>query len=110
VFRKGDTGNAMFLVLSGTVGISDQDIADETLIDTIGPGDFFGEMALIANTPRSATIAALEAAELIAIDKTRFLVSIHENPELAIAVINTRMARLAYLNKVMADSTCFEQE
>ena len=106
VFRKGDTGNAMFLVLSGTVGISDQNIADETLIDTIGPGDFFGEMALIANTPRSATVSALEAAELIAIDKTRFIASIHENPELAIALINTLMARLSYLKKVMADPTC----
>ena len=106
VFRKGDTGNAMFLVLSGTVGISDQNIADETLIDTIGPGDFFGEMALIANTPRSATVSALEAAELIAIDKTRFIASIHENPELAIALINALMARLSYLKKVMADPTC----
>lgn len=106
VFRKGDTGSSMFLVLSGTVGVSDQDMADGTLIDTMGPGDFFGEMALIANTPRSATVCALEAAELVAIDKPRFRISIHKNPELAIAVINTLMARLAYLDRVMADPPC----
>lgn len=106
VFRKGDAGNAMFLVLSGTVGISDRDVADDTLIDTIGPGDFFGEMALIANTPRSATVKALEPAELIAIDKKRFLASIHENPALAIALINTFVSRLAYLSKVTADPVC----
>ena len=106
VFRKGDPGNSMFLVLSGTLGVSDQDIADGTLIDTIGPGDFFGEMALIANTPRSATVSALEVVELVAIDKPRFLSSIYENSKLAIAVVNTLIARLAYLDKVMADPPC----
>lgn len=107
VFRKGDSGNNMFLVLSGTVGVSDGEIEDKKLIDTIGPGDFFGEMALIANIPRSATITALESTELIAIDKLRFLESIHNKPELAIAVINALIARLAYLEKVIADPDCF---
>ena len=106
VFRKGEAGNTMFLVLSGAVGISDGDLSDENLLDTIGPGDFFGEMALIANIPRSATVTALEATELIAIDKQRFMASIHSNPELAIAVIHTLVARLTYINKVTADPTC----
>lgn len=107
VFRKGDRGNNMFLVLSGTVGVSDGEIEDKKLIDTIGPGDFFGEMALIANIPRSATVTALEVTELIAIDKQRFIDSIQNKPELAIAVINALIARLAYLEKVIADPDCF---
>jgi len=106
VFRKGETGNAMFLVLRGSVGISDGDLADENLLDTIGPGDFFGEMTLIANIPRSATVTALEATELIAIDKKRFMASIQSNPELAIAIINTLISRLTYINKVIADPVC----
>lgn len=107
VFRKGDRGNNMFLVLSGIVGISDGEIEDKKWISTIGPGDFFGEMALISNIPRSATVTALEATELIAIDKQRFIESIQNQPELAIAVINALIARLAYLEKVIADPDCF---
>ena len=106
VFRKGGAGNTMFLVISGAVGVSDGDLSDENLLDTIGPGDFFGEMALIANIPRSATVTALETTELIAIDKQRFMASIQSNPELAIAIINTLVARLTYINKVITAPGC----
>ena len=106
VFHKNESGNTMFLVLQGAVGISEGELADGNLIDTIGRGDFFGEMALIANIPRSATVTALEATELIAIDKKRFIASMQSNPALAIAVIHTLIARLNYINAIIAEPAC----
>lgn len=103
IFHEGDTGDCMYLVLRGTVGISKHATHDACFIDTIGPGDFFGEMALITNMPRSATVTALEPADLIAIDKQRFLDGIHTNPRLIVALIKTLILRLSCLEAMLAD-------
>jgi len=69
IFEQGEAGDCLFLVLAGTVRISikGREGRQETLI-VIGEGDFFGEMALIDRSPRSATATAVEPCMLAALD------------------------------------------
>ncbi len=108
IFREGDAGDAMYLVVSGSVGVITGDDSSARLVDTIGAGDFFGEMALITASPRSATVRALEAAELIAVDKRQFLGSLQSEPELAIAIIKTLILRFTYLERIIARPDCIQ--
>lgn len=67
VFRRGDPGNSMCLILKGRVEVLGAD--ESTRIATLGHGQFFGEMALLLGTPRTATIRALEPSEFFEIDE-----------------------------------------
>ncbi|MBI4558773.1 MAG: cyclic nucleotide-binding domain-containing protein [Candidatus Hydrogenedentes bacterium] len=68
IFFKGVTGNQMFVVLGGKVALFD----GKKHIASLGPGDMFGEMALINNEPRSAAAIAAETAQLFVLDETTF--------------------------------------
>ena len=103
IFREGEPGDTMYLIISGSVGVSKGETPSARLIDTIGPGEFFGEMAIIADMPRSATITALEPTELIAIHKHHLLASIQNQPQLAIDIIKALILRLAYLERMLSN-------
>jgi CRP-like cAMP-binding protein len=64
VFRQGDKADAAYLVESGSVGIFREVDGRRVPIATIGPGDLFGEMAVIDGSPRSATAYVIEDATL----------------------------------------------
>jgi F420-non-reducing hydrogenase small subunit len=108
IFCEGETGNCMYLILNGSVGICKNETHDARLIDTIGPGDFFGEMALIADMPRSATVKALEPTDLIVIDKKQFTESIENQPELAVAIIKTMILRLSLFENMLSNPGNFQ--
>src|SRR5262245_52059635 len=68
LFRDGDTGSEMFLVRSGTIVISKPVTGRvEQVLERIGAGDFFGEMSLFDQLPRSATIQAETASVLVSL-------------------------------------------
>src|SRR5213082_2980777 len=58
IFEEGSTGRELFVVLEGQVEIAKVDGANKTVIVTLGKGEFFGEMAVIDGSPRSATAIA----------------------------------------------------
>ena len=68
VFYKGTVGSQMYVVLAGTVAVRD---GDKTLA-SLAVGDTFGEMALINNEPRSATVVAEEDSLLFVLSETTF--------------------------------------
>lgn len=70
IFRQGDPGDYFYLVRDGSVRILDEDGGKELAV--LGPGSFFGEVALIAEQPRNATAVTGAAAELYALDKANF--------------------------------------
>jgi len=71
VFRKGQPGAAMFVVTSGEVNIIDHDKDDkETVIATLGENSFFGELALLDDSPRSASALAVGSTEIYAFFRT----------------------------------------
>jgi hypothetical protein len=69
VFRQGDVGDRFYVIDRGEVEVKDGD----TLLRTLGPGESFGEIALIRDVPRTATVAAISDAALVALDAAEFL-------------------------------------
>lgn len=68
VFLKGTIGSQMYLVLGGKLGVFD----NRKLLAELKMGDMFGEMALVTNEPRSATVAALEDSQLFVLTESFF--------------------------------------
>jgi PPM family protein phosphatase len=83
VIREGDRGDELFTVLSGKVRVSRGD----TVLTTFGSGEHFGEMALIRSVPRSATVEAEGACELIAIRRGDFFEILRKEHELAVKLL-----------------------
>jgi CRP/FNR family cyclic AMP-dependent transcriptional regulator len=90
VFAQGDDADKMFVVVSGTVTLS----IDGRVVETVGPGGIFGEMAVIEREPRSGTAFADSDVTLVAIDKRRFWFLVQETPYFAEIVMRVMAARL----------------
>ena len=73
VFRQGDTGEAMYVIQSGAVEISQMQAHREVVIALLEKGDFFGEMALIDTQPRSCTVTAIGRTRLLALTRHSLL-------------------------------------
>ena len=72
VFRQGDAGDLFYVIRQGRVSVEVADGAREKELKSLGPGECFGEMALVEDRPRSATIRAIEEVELYTLDKAAF--------------------------------------
>lgn len=90
IFKKGDSGETMFVVASGTVDI----VADGTVVDQLSEGDLFGEMSLIDKQRRSADAVASTDCALVTIDEKRFLYMTDHTPRFALQVMRLVAARL----------------
>ncbi|HLS86813.1 MAG TPA: cyclic nucleotide-binding domain-containing protein, partial [Burkholderiales bacterium] len=83
------------IVLSGRLKVMMSDAeGKEVILSILGPGEFFGEMGLIDDSPRSATVIAIEPCELLAIAKRDFKKCLAENSEMAMAVMRGLVRRL----------------
>jgi DASS family divalent anion:Na+ symporter len=100
VYREGDPGDAFYVVLQGTfsdhVGRAEAGVAAR--LATRGPGATFGEIALLANRPRSTTVRADTAAEALRLDRGRFLELVRGEPAVALAVAAALSERVRLAN------------
>src|SRR3970282_2181132 len=95
VMAGGDPTDTLYIVLSGRLKVMMSDAEGKEVILTIlGPGEFFGEMGLIDDEPRSASVVAIEACELLYISKRDFKKSLAETCEMAMAVRRGLVRRL----------------
>jgi len=101
IFKEGSAGSEMYLIHSGRVLLSvRQDETREVPLVVLNPGDFFGEMALVDDSPRSATASAVEDdTELIIMDRARFLFMVRQQPEFALSLMHTLCRRLRDMDK-----------
>lgn len=101
IFEEGSTGSEMYLIHSGRVLLSvRRNEAEQTPVVVLNPGDFFGEMALVDDSPRSATASAVEDdTELIVMDRARFLFMVRQQPEFALSLMHTLCQRLRKMDK-----------
>jgi CRP/FNR family cyclic AMP-dependent transcriptional regulator len=101
IFKEGSTGSEMYLIHSGRVLLSvRQNETREVPLVVLNPGDFFGEMALVDDSPRSATASAVEDdTELIVMDRARFLFMVRQQPEFALSLMHTLCRRLRNMDK-----------
>jgi len=95
LFREGDPGKEMYVLQSGKVAISKRVRDVEKVLATLGPGEFFGEMAIIANKPRNATATVSEDAKLLVIDPKTFESMIRGNSEISVRMIKKLAERLS---------------
>jgi CRP-like cAMP-binding protein len=98
LFREGDPGFDMFVIHSGRVQLTRRLRQQEAVIATLPPGEFFGEMAIVNNRPRSATATVLEDSTLIVIDQRTFEAMIRGNAEIAVRIIKKLAGRLDQAN------------
>ena len=94
LFREGETGKEMFVLQSGRVVITKTVRDTDKTLAVLGPGEFFGEMALISNKPRNATAVVEEPSRLLVIDPKTFEGMIRGNSEIAVRMIKKLAERL----------------
>ncbi len=101
-YKKGDvilmeeeSGSALFVIIKGEVKVVRiGDDGREVILSILGPSDIFGEMALLDGETRSASVIALEQAELFMIHRKDFLALLHEYPSIAISLLRHLTQRL----------------
>ena len=90
VFSQGDQADYMYVLVDGAVDI----VVNDVLVGTAGPGEAFGEMALIDQTRRSATAVAKTDSRIVPIDRRRFLFMVTETPNFALQLMGMMAERL----------------
>ena len=90
IFREGDPGDALYVVVDGSVELT----ANGQWVETLGPGGIMGEMALIDQGPRAATAVALTPCGLARIPEKRFLFMVRETPHFALQIMRVMADRL----------------
>jgi len=101
LFHEGDKGEEMFIIQSGKVKISKRIRGVEKTLATLEKGEFFGEMAILNDKPRSATAETLEKCEMLVIDRKTFDALIRGNSEIAVRFIKRLADRLRETNDQM---------
>ena len=95
VMASGDPTDSLYIVLSGRLKVMMSDAeGKEVILSILGPGEFFGEMGLIDDAPRSASVVSIEPCELLSIAKRDFKKCLAENFEMAQAVMRGLVRRL----------------
>lgn len=94
VFAEGDAGRQMFGLISGKVALRKGD----STVKVLGPGDTFGELAIVSEAPRSLTAVALEPTTVAVIEERTFLFLVHETPMFAMQVMRSMAERIRELD------------
>jgi CRP-like cAMP-binding protein len=91
LIREGDRGREFFVLLDGTAQVT----KDGNEVNTLGSGDFFGEIALVSKVPRSATVATTSDVRALVVTDRAFRALMDRLPELQLQVLEALAERLA---------------
>ena len=101
IIHEGTTGSNAYLILSGSVEVFKK-VGDEKLVlSRLVKGNIFGEMSLVDDKPRSATIVALEDTEVRILSRERFESMLEQNPRAVIPLLKQVFQRVRYLNQMV---------
>jgi CRP/FNR family cyclic AMP-dependent transcriptional regulator len=99
VFFENEEGDSFFIIVDGRIKVTILgDDGREVILSVLGRGDFFGEMALLDNEPRSATAIAVEDTELLSLHRNDFQTVLSDNRSIMSALIKILTARLRRAN------------
>jgi CRP-like cAMP-binding protein len=98
IFRTYDMGSEMYVVLAGRVELT----IGSQVLETLGPGEPFGEMALIDQSARTATAVAKTQCKLAVISERRFLFMVQTTPHFALQIMKVMAGRLRKMNERIA--------
>ena len=98
IFRQGDPGNEMFVIQHGKVRLTVGSEGHEKEVALLGAGQFFGELSLLGNAPRSATATAVEDSLLLAIGRDVFNVMVQDDLDIVYRMMSIQGQRLVQTN------------
>ncbi len=99
IVKKGEGGVGFYLILEGSVEIR----SNGTTLSKFGPGQFFGEMSVIDNQPRSADVVAVEPSKCLILSAWSFNALISEHPKIALKILQEFVRRLRSTNKALSE-------
>lgn len=102
IFRQGDPADSAYFIRTGEVEVIDESTG--SVIRSLGPGEYFGEIALIADSPRSATIRSVTKVELAVLGKRNFLNMMRLLPTTEEAILQTVQERATHDVATKTDS------
>ena len=104
IFSAGDAGDGFYIVVTGRVQISASVNSKESrVLASIGPGDFFGEMAVVDDAPRSATATAEVYTRTLFVERQKLLKLLKRRPEMALSILREFSAHMRNLNQKYVD-------
>lgn len=95
IYQADDVGDAAYVLIEGRVDITVPRSGGDIKLQTLGPNEIFGEIAIFADVRRTATVTAITAVEALRIAKEQFLPVIRQNPDAAMELIRILALRLA---------------
>ncbi len=95
IVHQGESGIGFYVVESGKVEIIQEKGGEKKKLNELGEGEFFGEMALFDETPRTATVVALEPTNCYVITRWNFMGTLESSPTLAIQMLQVVMKRIS---------------
>ena len=102
LFRQGDPGDAAYLIISGEAEVSAETPAGPLVLATLGANEIVGEMAILGNVPRAATVRAKDRLITLRISKEPFMRMVREFPSMAVAMMQELAERLAATNNQLS--------
>ncbi|MBW1821363.1 MAG: cyclic nucleotide-binding domain-containing protein [Deltaproteobacteria bacterium] len=105
IIKEGDPGREMYIIKSGSVDVVKSDGDREIILSTLSRGDFFGEMAILENIDRTATVKAKETSRLIVLTTGNFMIKLKKDPTFAFQIMQKMSKRIRILNeKILKDT------
>jgi len=104
VFKQGDEGDAAYVIMEGEADVIVDASAGEIILATVGRNDFVGEIAILCDVPRTATIRAKSQLETLKVSKEHFIRLMAEFPEMSIEVMRELADRLVKTSADLANS------
>ena len=95
LFLEGEQGDRMYVLLEGRMDV----VVGQTLVETVCDGDIVGEMAVIDDAPRSASVITTTACRLVGINRERFHALVQKNPNFSTHVMKVLADRLRRMNR-----------
>jgi CRP/FNR family transcriptional regulator, cyclic AMP receptor protein len=104
LFRQGDPGDAAYLIISGEAEVVAETPAGPVVLATLGANEIVGEMAILGNVPRSATVRAKGRLVTLRISKEPFMRMVREFPSMAVSMMQELAERLASTNNQLSST------
>jgi CRP/FNR family transcriptional regulator, cyclic AMP receptor protein len=104
IVRQGDTGVGAFIIRSGKVDVIQERNGKETKVASMGPGDVFGEMALLDEFPRSATVRVVEPTTALGIQRWHFRGILESHPQIALKLLPILTRRIRHAEGTLPEA------
>jgi CRP/FNR family transcriptional regulator, cyclic AMP receptor protein len=105
VFHKGDPAGALYVVMRGRLkALTTSQSGDDVVFSIMGPGEVFGEVALLSDHPRTATVRALDDCDVLLLDRRDFLAFLGKSPDVGIKMLEVLSDRLQSVSEFVEDT------